>query len=144
VVLTNQRILAVSTISASWQSTRYQRGEERPGGATLGDRVALLVTNKRAIGFDGNTGNLVERSLGPGEGVIGSAIGENVAVVVTERRALGLSAFTGGFFTTRIFVGERLEQTRAQANLVTLTMSDRLLFFRAPTGSWEERNLDIR
>jgi hypothetical protein len=144
VVLTNQRILAVSTISASWQSTRFMRGEKHPVDATLGDRVALLLTNKRAIGFDGNTGNLVEKSLGPNEVVIGSAVGENVAVVITPRRALGLSAFTGGFFQTRISVGDRLEGTSAQANLVTLTFSDRLLFFRAPTGSWEERDLNIR
>jgi hypothetical protein len=144
VVLTDQRILAVSTISASWQSARYQRGETRPEGAALGDRVALLVTNKRAVGFDGNTGNLIERSLGPGESVLASVIGQNVAVVVTDRRALGLSAFTGGFFSTRIAVGERLENSSAQANLVTLTLTNRLLFFRAPSGSWEERNLDIR
>lgn len=144
VVLTDQRILAVSTISASWQSVRYMQGESPPVGATLGDRVALLLTNKRAIGFDGNSGNLIERSLGPGEPVVGSAVGDNVAVVVTPRRALGLSAFRGGFFQTKLHVGERMESVAAKANLVTLTLSNRLLFFRAPTGTWEERNLDIR
>lgn len=144
VVLTDQRILAVSTISASWQSTRYLRGEIVPESAILADRVALIMTNKRAIGFDGNSGNLIEKSLGPGERIIGSAVGENVAVVVTPRRALGLSAFTGGFFTTKIAAGEPLQSAVAQANMVTLTLPNRLLFFRAPTGSWEERNLDIR
>jgi hypothetical protein len=144
VVLTDQRILAVSTASASWQSARYLRGETRPERALLGDRVALLLTNKRVIGFDGNSGNLVERSLGPGERILDSAVGDNLAVVVSERRALGLSAFTGGFFEAKIHVGERLQGVGAQANLATLTLSDRLLFFRAPTGSWEERNLDIR
>jgi hypothetical protein len=144
VVLTDQRILAVSTISASWQSTRYLRGEVVPECAILADRVALIMTNKRAIGFDGNSGNLIEKSLGPGERIIGSAVGENVAVVVTPRRALGLSAFTGGFFTTKIAAGEPLQSAVAQANMVTLTLPNRLLFFRAPTGSWEERNLDIR
>jgi hypothetical protein len=144
VVLTDQRILAVSTISASWQSARYTSGENVPDGAALGDRVALLLTNKRAIGFDGNSGNLIESSIGPGESIIGSAVGENVAVVVTPRRALGLSPFTGGFFETTIRVGEPLESAIAQANLVTLTLPKRLLFFRAPTGTWEERKLDIR
>lgn len=144
VVLTDQRILAVSTISASWQSIRYMRGENRPEGAALGDRVALLLTNKRAVGFDGNSGNLIERSMGPGESIIGSAVGANVAVVVTPRRALGLSAFSGGFYQTKIYVGEQLERAVAQANMVTLTLPNRLLFFRAPTGTWEERNLDIR
>jgi len=144
VVLTDQRILAVSTISASWQSVRYQRGEDLPESATLGDRVALILTNKRAIGLDGNSGNLIERSLGPGERVVGSAVGDNAAVVVTPRRALGLSAFTGGFFEAKIRVGERMEGLVAKSNLVTLTLPNRLLFFRAPTGSWEERNLNIR
>jgi hypothetical protein len=144
VVLTDQRILAVSTISASWQSLRYARGEVAPAGAALQDRVALLLTNKRAIGFDGNSGNLIERSLGPGESITGSAVGANVAVVVTDRRALGLSAFAGGFFQAKIHVGEDLASATAQANLVTLALPNRLLFFRAPTGSWEERKLDIR
>lgn len=144
VVVTDQRMLAVSTISASWQSTRYKRGENAPDGAALGDRVALLLTNKRAIGFDGNSGNLIERSIGPRESIIGSAVGANVAVVVTPRRALGLSPFTGGFFETKIRVGEQLESAMAQANIVTLTLSSRLLFFRAPTGTWEERKRGIR
>ena len=144
VVLTDQRFLAVSTISASWQSVRHLRGEHMPEGAALGDRVALLLTNKRAIGFDGNTGNLIERSIGPGEPILGSAVGENVAVVVTPRRALGLSPFAGGFFQTPIRVGEQLESVVAQANMVTLTLTHRLLFFRAPTGTWEERNLGVR
>lgn len=144
VVLTDQRVLAVSTISASWQSIRYRRGEIMPERATLGDRVALLLTNKRAVGFDGNSGNLIERSMGPGEPILGFAVGENVAVVVTPRRALGLSPFTGGFFETSIHVGEKLESTVAQANMATVTLSNRLLFFRAPTGSWEERNLELR
>jgi hypothetical protein len=144
VVLTDQRILAVSTISASWQSTRYLRSEVAPGRATLGDRVALLLTDKRAIGFDGNSGNLIERSLGPGESILDFAVGANVAVVVTPRRALGLSPFAGGFFETDIHVGEKIEHTAAQANLVTITLSNRLLIFRAPTGTWEERKLKLR
>jgi hypothetical protein len=143
-VLTDQRILAASTISGSWQSVRYMRGENMPDGAALGDRVALLLTNKRAIGFDGNSGNVVETSIAPGEQIIGSAVGANVAVVVTPRRALGLSPFTGGFFETTIRTGEKLESAVAQASLVTLTLPNRLLFFRAPTGTWEERNLHIR
>ena len=144
VVLTDQRILAVSTISASWQSVRYKQGEAMPDGAGLGDRVALILTNKRAIGFDGNSGNLIESSIGPGESIISSAVGANVAVVVTPRRALGLSPFAGGFFEEKIRAGEQLKSVVAQANLATLTLSNRLLFFRAPTGTWEERKLSIR
>jgi hypothetical protein len=144
VVLTDRRVLAVGTQSAAWQATRYRRTEDQPDGALLGGRVALVATSTRVIGFDGGSGNLVERVLGPGERLIGSAIGQNVAVAVTERRALGLSPFTGGFFVADIALGEKFEEVRAVANSATVVTSRRLLIFRAPSGTWEERALALR
>lgn len=143
VVLTDRRILAVATISASWQSERFRAGERHPAAATLGDRVALILTNKRAIGFDGGSGNLVESDLGPRESVLLSRVGENVAVAVTTRRALGISPFVGGFFPVKLDVGEDIESLSTAANLATLSTSRRLLTFRANTGSWEERRLGL-
>jgi hypothetical protein len=144
VVLTDQRILAVATSSGSWQAERFRAGERRPLTGLLGDRVALVVTNKRAIGFDGGSGNLIQEGLGPRESVLLSRAAENVAVVVTERRALGISPFVGGFFPVDLRLSERIEDLSAAANLVTLTTSHRLLTFRANTGTWEERQLDLR
>lgn len=144
VVLTDRRILAVSSRSGAWQSDRYRAGESQPAAATLGDRVALLVTNRRAIGFDGGSGNLLEEDLGPRESVLESRVGENVAVAVTTRRALGVSPFVGGFFPVDLRLSERVESVSAAANLATLVTSHRLLTFRANTGSWEERQLDLR
>jgi hypothetical protein len=144
VVLTDRRILAVAVGSAAWQDTRYLRTEQVPERAQLGERVALVLTPKRVIGFDGGSGNLIERSIGPNERVHTTAVAENVLVVVTERRAMGLSPFVGGFFETPLRVGEDLESVVAQANLATVTTSHRLLVFRAPSGSWEERRLDLR
>lgn len=139
VVATDERLLAVRARSAAWQDARYRRGESPPGGAELGDRVALAVTEKRVLGFDGGTGNLVEAELGPREEVLRTAVGANVAVAVTGRRALGLSPFAGGFFEVRLRVGEELESLAASGNVATLRTDERLLTFRAPAGSWSER-----
>lgn len=142
-VVTDERLLAVATNSAAWQSLRFRSGEKHPGRMALGDRVGLFATSKRAVGFDGGSGNLVESSLGPRERVIHQAVGENVAVIVTDRRALGLSAFAGGFFEIDLQLREDIESLTAKANLVTIRTQRRLLIFRSTTGSWEVRNRDL-
>jgi len=139
VALTDQRILAVSTGSAAWQIESRQRGEALPDRALLGDRVGLILTSVRAIGFNGGSGNLVESRLGLREQVLDARSGANVAVVVTDRRALGLSPLVGGFFETPILLEERIESLKAGANLASITTNRRVLIFRATTGSWEER-----
>jgi hypothetical protein len=144
VALTDQRILAVAAGSAAWQQADRRRAEGLPSQALLGDRVALVVTSHRAIGFDGGSGNLVESSLGVRERVLAARAGENVAVVVTDRRALGLSPSVGGFFEAKLRLEERFESLEAGANLATLTTDRRVLIFRAPSGSWEERLRTLR
>ena len=144
VVLTDRRVLAVATGSASWQEERFRSAESRPRNAALGDRLALVTTSQRAIGFDGGSGNLVTSSLGPRESQVELAIGENVGVIVTDRRALGLSPFVGGFFAASLSPGERIEGLSAVSNVATLTTSQRLLIFRSEFGSWEERQLGLR
>lgn len=144
VVVTDRRLLAVGTGSAAWQETRWRRTEAPATDVRLGARVAIATTNARALGFDGRTGNLVERTLGPRERVLDGAAGGNVAVVLTDRRALGVSAYAGGFFETRLRLGESIEELSALASLATLRTSQRLLVFRAQGGSWEERTLDLR
>ncbi|MDJ0789472.1 MAG: hypothetical protein QNK05_21920 [Myxococcota bacterium] len=143
VALTDQRILAVTASSASWQTEDYHLRERVIDGPFLGDRVALLITNRRVVGFDGGSGNLVERSLGPQERVVARAIGANVAVAVTDRRAMGVSPFRGGFFEIDLRPNETFEGVEAAANLATLRTSRRLLTFRAPSGLWSERRTGI-
>jgi hypothetical protein len=142
--LTDQRLLAVAVDSAAWQRLSRQLGEVFPERPLLGDRVGLLVTSRRAIGFDGGSGNLVEASLGLREKVLATRTGRNVAVVVTDRRALGLSPTAGGFFDTSMQLTERLEAVNAESNLATVRTNRRLLIFRSPTGSWEIRLRDLR
>jgi len=139
VVLTNRRVLAVAAISASWQAMRYQRSERPANSALLGDRVALIATAKRAFGFDGGSGNLVEYSLGPKEALLAARVGANVAVVVTDRSLLGLSPFVGGFFPTPFHVSEELEHISLTPNLATVTTNSRYLSFRSDSKIWTER-----
>jgi hypothetical protein len=144
VVLTDRRVLAVATRSAAWQEARWRRTERPPDRALLGDRVAVLASSVRAIGFDGGSGNLVERTLAPSESVLRSEVSENVGVVVTARRAMGVTPFVGGFFEVDLHVSERLEGVEATGNLATVRTSHRLLTFSALSGAWAERNLDLR
>jgi hypothetical protein len=140
VVLTDQRVLAAAVGSAAWQQEGLHRGEVWPAEVLLGDRVALLATSRRLIGFDGGSGNLVESSLGLREQLWALRTGDNVAVAVTDRRALGLSPTAGGFFPIAIQEEEKLESVEANANLATVTTNRRLLIFRTPTGTWEVRH----
>jgi len=142
-VLTDQRILAVGTGSGSWQEVEVQRNEKLPEQALLGDRLLMVITNRRVIGFGGEPGNLSEQALGLSEEVIAKRVGENVAVLVTNRRALGLSPFQGGFVAQKLWLKEIVESVSAIANLATLRSDRRLLIFRASTLSWEERRLEL-
>jgi len=144
VAVTDQRILAVSTASAAWQERRIRRTEKPPGGAVVGARIALLATRTRAIGFEGSTGNFLESELATREVVVRSEVGEKVGVIITNRRALGVSTAKGGFFEVKLRPGEGVQSVRALADLVTIAMPQRILIFRGPSGSWEERSLDIR
>ncbi|MFP8876294.1 MAG: hypothetical protein VCB99_05145, partial [Myxococcota bacterium] len=74
-VLTDQRILAVGVGSASWQEVELQRGESPSGQALLGDRLLMVVTNRRVIGFAGEPGNLSEQPLGLAEEVLARRVG---------------------------------------------------------------------
>jgi hypothetical protein len=142
--VTDRRVLAVGVGSAAWQEARLFRGEGEPWQVVLGERVALAVTSRRALGFDGGSHNLVEYRFGPHERVIGQDVAANVGVVVTSRYALGVSPFAGGFFRARIDLAETVEAIVASANFATVRTTRRVLTFRAPTGSWEERRRDLR
>jgi hypothetical protein len=144
VALTDQRILAVAIGSGAWQQAELQRGEAPPSGAELGERIALIATSVRVLGFDGGSGNLVESRLGIREKLLQMRVGATVGVAVTDRRALALSSDTGGLFTAKIGLEERLEAVAVSANLATVTTQRRLLVFRGPTGTWEERHRTLR
>jgi hypothetical protein len=138
VAVTDRRLLAVATRSGAWQATRFRRGETPPSGVLAGELVAIAVTEKRALGFDGGSGNLVERTLGPRERVIAADASGAVGVVVTDRRALGVSPFAGGFFAQALRIDETIEAVAATGNVATVRTSRRVLTFQAGGGVWVE------
>lgn len=140
VAFTDRRILAVAVGSAAWQVERLRIGERLTETPLLGDRVALILTDVRALGFDGGSGNLVEQRFGPREAPTLRAVSSSVAVVVTGRRALGLSPFRGGFFEVDLRPDEARPTLRATGNVATLETPTRLLTFDARSGRWVERD----
>jgi hypothetical protein len=137
IVITNRRLLAAGSGSASWQETRYLRGEAPPIQAILGDRVALVATSQRAICL-GSNGSVVEYRLGPQEKLLAVRADGNVAIAVTDRKLLGFSPFLGGFFEADFQVTERIENIALVPNLARVTTDRRHLVFRADTGTWSE------
>jgi hypothetical protein len=142
-VITDERLLAVSLASSAWSETRFERTEMRPTHALLGDRVGLVVTNRRALGFESGSSQLFEYRLGPREGVLATRAGENVVVVVTSRKAIGLSP-SGGFAEIRLQLKEELRHVSVRSNVATVRTSRRLLIFRGPSRSWAEQKLELR
>lgn len=138
-VITDQRVLAVAPRSGGWQEAPYERGEAPARDAQLGDRVAVIILRQRVLGFLGTVGRFVQTRLGPHEDLRAVQVGANVAVIVTNREAIGLSPAAGGFFAIRLQVRERLTEVAARSNLATVQTDQRVLVFRAPTGTWAER-----
>ena len=91
------------------------------------------------LGFLGTVGRFVQTRLGPQEDLRAVQVGANVAVLVTNREAIGLSPEAGGFFAIRLQVKERIAEVSARSNLATVQTNQRVLVFRAPTGTWAER-----
>jgi hypothetical protein len=144
IVLTDRRVLSVSSLAGSFSETRYLRSERPPDVALLGDRVALIATTERALGYDGGSGNMVEYRYGPQERVLAVRADANIGVVVTDRDLLGMSPFVGGFFTTDFHISERLERVSLAPNLATVTTSRRYLVFRSGTSIWTERKRTLK
>ena len=141
--ITDRRILAIAVGAGSFQEAHFARGEALATPVALGDRVALFVTNRRVIGYDGGSGNLVETRLGVREAVQRTAVADSVAIVTTTRRALGLSPFRGGFFEVSLGLDEAGATLSASGDVATLVSEERILIFRAATGSWEERRIGL-
>ncbi len=143
IALTNRRLIAVTSNTGGVHEVRFHAGERVLAGPELGDRVALVVTTRRALGFDGGSGNWLESSLGPQERVTAVAVANHVAALATDRRALALSPVRGGFFEVPLALQDAPVQLTASGDLVTLRARARLLVFRASGARWSERAVGL-
>jgi hypothetical protein len=143
VALSAQRLFAVTTATGGVHEVRFHVGERLVFGPQLGDRVALAATTRRALGFDGGSGNWVESTLGPRESVLAAAVANGVAALATDRRVLALSPRRGGFFETPLALGDPPLALQATGDVATLRTRTRLLVFRAGAQGWSERDVDL-
>lgn len=142
-VVTDKRVLAISTGAPTWHETRFRVRESLPNAVLLGDRVALVTTDDRIIGMAAGGGPLRMRDIGTHENLVDAVIGENLAIVITDKRVLGLSAFAGGFFQESVGIHEDFEYSKASANFGTVATDRRLLLFEATSGDWRTRRFRL-
>jgi hypothetical protein len=136
--MTGTRVLAISPGTGGWRVVRFGVHEIRPGAGFVGARVALVVTDRRILGFDSRSATWTTQALGPNEEALQARVGDSTAIVVTNRTAYGFSPGAGGFSARPLSIHERVEGLRVTANMATLSTSQRLLVFRAPNGIWTE------
>lgn len=143
-VLTDRRALAVASGTGGWRSIDYFIYETPAEEALLADRVALVVTDQRIIGFDAERGHWTERRLELEEAPLEAQVGVGVGAVVTSHRVLALSAGAGTFREVDLLGREVLESLSARGDLATVTTSSRLLVYRAEGDVWAARRRHFR
>lgn len=143
IVLTTYRALGVGA-GGNFQEARYRLSERAPEHAVIGDRVALVATNRRALGFIGSLGGWIEESFTPAEYVEAIRAGAAVGVAATNRRILGLAPDVARFASIPLGVKESLESIEAEDTLAKLRTDRRILVFSGPRAVWTYRlrNLD--
>lgn len=143
VALTDRRFLAVSPTSSGWRQARLRPSDGRFPAAELAANVALLISPKRVLGFDGRSGLLSDTPLTPQEVVLASGADEHVGVVVTNRRTIGWASGFGAPGDHALNVHESFQHLRVRSRTATVRTTKRVLIFTSSSGSWREEPLPI-
>lgn len=139
--LTDRHFLVISSTAAAWQALPLRRDEADTADAFLSQRIALLVTAQRAVGYDAAAGRFIEIRFPLREELVSAEAENHVAVVVTSGRAYGLAAGIPSFTEIRFRGRETLESVNVTSRKATIRTSDRLLTFDALGGHWRELRL---
>lgn len=142
IVLTDRRALGL-TVGGNFQEVRYRLAERIPDFAVVSERVAVVATTQRVLGFVGKFGGWIEEDLPPGESAEALRAGTGVGIVATNRRALGLAPDVGVFASVSFRLRESLESIDAEDTLATLRTDQRILVFSGPRATWTARALDL-
>jgi hypothetical protein len=142
--ITDRRLLATVPGSSNWAEREIEVSESMPDFVVLGDRVALVATDRHVFGFEGVTGTWSVAGLHPRESVLRADAGTNVAVAVTRTRVFGEAAARGGLFQEELGIREEANSLRAHGSFATVTTKRRILTFRAPDGVWQSTDLSLR
>jgi hypothetical protein len=143
VALTDRRFLAVSPSSMGWQQARLRPTDGRSPEVQLAANVALLISPRRILGFDGGSGRFTESLLTPQETVVTSGADEHVGVVVTNRRVIGWASRFGAPVDRSFTVHESFESLRVLSRTASVRTSDRVLIFSSSSGLWRDEALPL-
>lgn len=142
IVLTDRRALGV-TVGGNFQEVRYRLNERVPDFAVVSERVALVATTQRALGFVGKFGGWIEENFALDESAKALRVGTGVGIATTNRRALGLAPDIGRFASLPFNLRESLESVDAEDTLATLRTDQRIMVFSGPRAVWSVRARDI-
>jgi hypothetical protein len=143
VALTDRRFLAVSPSSMGWQQARLRASDGRSPEVQLAANLALLISPRRILGFDGGSGRFTESRLTPLESVVASGADEHVGVVVTNRRVIGWASRFGAPVDRAFTVHESFESLRVLSRTASVRTSDRVLIFSSSSGLWRDEALPL-
>lgn len=138
-VLTNRRFLAISSLSGEWLSEPLLLGEENIGDITVGEKVAMLVTERRVVGFTYRRDRFVKYQIPVGDLVIAKDAGENYGVVVMSDRAAGLSSETGDFNEIIFDIDETFRSLETATTFATIDTDLNIYSYRGSSGTWSTR-----
>ena len=139
--ITNERLLAVSRSSSGWIELPFRLSEayeETPPDVLLSDRLVLLATDKRLIGFDSDSNRWATVDLPLHEELVKTAIDSHVGIGVTTGRAYGLAKGVGTFVEKRFNENEEILSVETSAFSATIRTSRRLLIFKSSGAYWRE------
>jgi hypothetical protein len=142
-VLTNRRAVAIGP-GTGFRDIRFQVSEAAPEIGLVEDQIALVVTDKRVLGFVGTSGDWIEEDMSPSESPEAIRAGTSVAVVATNRRALGLGTNLNSFVETDFRVREVIESVSVQDTLATLRTDKRILVFGSLRAAWTIQDRSLR
>lgn len=140
--LTNFRFFVISDTSNAWQVFSLKLNEAEGSAASLSATVALLVTDDRAIGFDGKLNRFVETQIPIRDDVIAAETGDHIALVVTSSRVFGMASGFSSFAQVHFKLGETVESVKVTSTKATITTQDRLLIFLARSSLWKKIKLN--
>lgn len=142
VVVTDRRALGAAP-GRDWGAFRFRLDEAPAETVLVEDRLALLVTDRRALAFNGSLG-WIDETFAPSEFATAARVGAAVGVVATNRRALGIGPNRPAFASEALQVRETLESVATQDTLATLRSGRRILVFSAPRGTWSTQKRTLR
>jgi len=140
-VLTSKRVIAVSASSHNWHEQALWVEEHHRHGVMLSDYLALLVTEKQIIVFDGKFNKWITASFPIHDEYVKAAIDLNVGVIITSKRAFGFATGSSVFSEISYRKGERFLSVTTKTSDVTVMTSSRLLIFSKSKRDWQEINI---